>query len=351
MAKTALSVQFYNFYKQYCSQGRKYICSHFISKGYPSSTVYKYYHMMKKHGAIEDQRPSHSGRKKKHPELTPKIRRLARNRNNISQRNLAKKLPLSQRTIGRRLQEVGLNFRKKRPCPHYKGGTEQEVKSAIGRLLRNHLSKKVVSKIIIDDESYIDLNGAITYGSKGYYTDNISAAPNHIKYISKQKFPPKLDFWYAVSDFGFSDIFIWRQGLAVNSTIYREECIKRRLVPFIETNTSWDQVILWPDKASAHYAKATLADLQNLQIRVVPRNDNPTCVPQARPIETIHAILKAKVFRCQNPPTNLDDLEAGLRRAFHELKAEPFPVTGNLSRKIRGLLNKCYRNGLLSIQK
>lgn len=53
----------------------------------------------------------------------------------------------------------------------------------------------------------------------------------------------------------------------------------------------------WPDKASFHYSKKVLDLLESQQIEVVPKKDNPTNLPQCRPIEQAHTIIKRAVFK------------------------------------------------------
>ena len=150
---------------------------------------------------------------------------------------------------------------------------------------------------------------------------------------------------------GLSEIYIWRAGLAINAERYIQHCIRERLVPFIRNLHQNHPIMFWPDKASSHTANATIVELDNLQIPTVPKDCNPTNLPQARPIELVHSLIKSKVFRNQKPPRDLNELEHRLRNAFQEIKANHATVTTNFSKKVRSLINSVYRHGLLSIQK
>jgi transposase len=322
-----------------------------INAGMAHSTAYKYYDIMVTHGTLEDARKLNSRPNSIDEKTKSRLLRAAKNKDNVSVRQLANKFNLSKSTVHRQLTSMGLKYHKKRACPKYTDKQLAEVKIATGHLYRDFFAKRPFPICVMDDESYIDLDGYIQHGISGYYTDNVSTAPDSVKYQPKSKWPGKIGFWYALSDRGFSDIFIFRSGLAINAERYIQCCIRERLVPFIDQHHERSEILFWPDKASAHYANATLRELQALQIPTVPKKCNPTNLPQARPIETIHALLKDKVFRNQSPPQSVEELEIRLRYAYNELKCDHYHVTHNFTQKIRSLLNTVYRQGVLSIQK
>ena len=59
-------------------------------------------------------------------------------------------------------------------------------------------------------------------------------------------------------------------GLAVNGEVYCEQCVRERLKPFIDDMHGEDEMLFWPDLASAHYARATLDLFEELEIPYVP---------------------------------------------------------------------------------
>ena len=54
--------------------------------------------------------------------------------------------------------------------------------------------------------------------------------------------------------------------------------------------------VFWPDLASSHYAKDTIALFNEKNIRFVANSDNPPNVTQLRPIENLWGILKSRVY-------------------------------------------------------
>ena len=75
----------------------------------------------------------------------------------------------------------------------------------------------------------------------------------------------------AISSKGISNIFIVPSGQAVNQQIYKEECLKRRLIPFIQKYHQEDEFIFWADLASSHYAE-TICDFIIDQLAGMPSN-------------------------------------------------------------------------------
>jgi hypothetical protein len=52
--------------------------------------------------------------------------------------------------------------------------------------------------------------------------------------------------------------------------------------------------VFWPDLVSVHYAKDTLARIEELKIEYVPRDENSPNIPQIRLIENFWANLKER---------------------------------------------------------
>ena len=92
--------------------------------------------------------------------------------------------------------------------------------------------------------------------------------------------------------------FFLERPNSVTAKIYQENCIKTRLNDFINKNyPDRSNIIFWPDLASSHYAKTTLALLASLNIPFVKRADNPPNLPQCRPIEKFWSKLKSEVYK------------------------------------------------------
>ena len=56
-----------------------------------------------------------------------------------------------------------------------------------------------------------------------------------------------------------------------------------------------DDLVFWPDLASAHYAKIVLGYLKEKMVEIAPREDNPPNLPECKPIENYWSILRGLV--------------------------------------------------------
>ena len=85
-----------------------------------------------------------------------------------------------------------LKHRVRQIVPKY--SPEQAEKSKkLSRKLVNHLySSDPV--IVMDDEKYFTYYSNKMPGNTGFYTDNIENCPDEVKYIGKEKIPPK--YWF-----------------------------------------------------------------------------------------------------------------------------------------------------------
>ena len=80
--------------------------------------------------------------------------------------------------------------------------------------------------------------------------------------------------------------------------------------------------LLWPDLASAHYSNVVKELLNERNVPFVPRQDNPPNVPQARPIETVWALLEQKVYENNWEAENLDALARRIKQKAKEGEGE-----------------------------
>ena len=127
-----------------------------------------------------------------------------------------------------------------------------------------------------------------------FYSSNCSSSQHQVS--KEKKFEPKVMIWMALSSKDVSDVYVHKSKQAVRQATYLDECINKRLLPFIEKYHHDGNYIFWPDLASAHYSTAVQQRLEEKNVPFVSREDNPPNVHQARPIETIWTLLERKVY-------------------------------------------------------
>ena len=269
------------------------IVNHFQKEGTPRSTMYKVLDKLETDQPIRERK--RTGRPTSFtPRRKLKLKRLINNRTGVSQRKLARKFGVDQATISRQLSKMKVIYRKRVKTPKY---------SDVQRLKAKKLSRKLVnelyqskSTIIMDDEKYFCWGGDNMPGNAGYYTSNKDTCPESVRFKGQDKYPKKVLLWIALSERGFSKpLFRKSKSVAVNSEVYIEECLTKRLLPFIHKYHPDFDYIFWPDLASAHYAKDTVTWMEQ-NVYFVHKSSNPPNVPQARPIENFWGCLAQKVY-------------------------------------------------------
>jgi hypothetical protein len=270
-----------------------------------------------------------------------------------SLRKTAKKFNVSHTTISNTLKRYGVMCHKRKSAPLYTPEKKKEVRKALGRLYREHLTNgnHGLPFIVMDDETYITQNDEAKFSCKTFYAKDPHTTPEDIRTCGLTKFPFKVGLWYAISDHGVSDYFVWQQGLAIDAQKYKIHCLQQRLIPFINRHYPDRNCIFWPDKASSHYAKSVLCYLESKQIPMVYKHCNPTNVPQCRPIENLHAEIKRRVFSDKFHPNSAAELQARLCVVMDNLKLNAPTVCHGFSSRVRVLVDKAYRRGVLSVHK
>ena len=100
-----------------------------------------------------------------------------------------------------------------------------------------------------------------------------------------------------MSNKGLSKPYIVPANNAINSDTYINQCLRLRLLPFINQHHINQEYIFWPDLAPCHYSNTSVAFMTNNNIHFVPKNKNPPAVPECRAIEDFWGILKIQVHK------------------------------------------------------
>ena len=230
-------------------------------------------------------------------------------RKGLSQREIARKYNISQPYVNKILQEQGLTAYKKEKVPSVTPQQQERQRCRIDRLYRSLLATDSGNPdLVIDDEAYFPLLCSSVPGNRYYYATARGDAPDAIRQSPQKKFESKVLIWLAISRKGISRAFICHAG-TMNKDVYIKECIRRRLIPFINMHHSDGDYLFWPDLASCHYAKDTVATFEEEGINFVAKECNPPCVPQLRPIEDFWGMLKQKVYHRNWQAQTLDQLE------------------------------------------
>lgn len=259
----------------------------------------------------------------------------------ISQRQAARKFNCSQNHICKTLKKkTGIRSKKKIKIPKRSDQQRDLARTKCSRLfskLKNRLC-------IIDDEYYFTLAHTSINGNDRFYTSDLKSTPADIKYQPIEKFQKKLLVWIAFSEKGISDPYFVPSGLAVNQKIYLNECIKKRLMPFINRHHLDGQYLFWPDLASAHYAKTVVEYLEEKKVNFVERRDNPANLPECRPIENFWSILKGLVYKSNWQAKNLDQLQKRIKYCLSKID---FELIQGLAQSIPSLVDNVRRNGVI----
>ncbi|XP_031621019.1 uncharacterized protein LOC116339337 [Contarinia nasturtii] len=297
------------------------------------------------HEGKEQENKKKSGRPPKLSVRTTKsLLSSAKNKDGQSTRRLSRKFEVSSSTVHRILKKNNIVYRKQKGASKYTPNQLEIIPKCCRALRDTHFSNGKF--IILDDESYFTFAHHELSENDGFYTDNIEATPDNVKYAGKAKFEPKVLVWVAISSKGISAPIIRPQEAeAINSDIYIDQCLPK-LKQFIENHHARDEIMFWPNLASSHYAKETLNWLTEQNIPFVPEEDNPPDIPQARPIEDFWSAFKHKVYEKGWEARNEQQLMGRIERKLKEMDVS---VCRDMVLNVRSILRKIEDNGPLSV--
>ena len=266
------------------------------------------------------------------------------NKSGISQRKRARKFSVSQSTVSRTLKNrTEVKILRRKTAPKY-SNDDQERRAQLRSLSVYRLLQPDV-QILMDDEKYFSFSGDIA-SNRSYYTIDPSTAPSHIKFKRRIKFAPKLLVWMAVFLKWISSVYLHRSKTAIDTETYLNECIRKRLIPFIDRYHTGDSILFWPDLANAYYARKVQAFSTAHRINYVKRERNPPNVPQARPIETIWTRLEQRIYENNWEAQNIDQLA---KRIILKVKELDHNVVTTMLEGVKKKLLTTYRKGAYSV--
>lgn len=343
MKPLSLIERLYKYCELHWNDGKSAIVKHFVDENTPKRTIYRYIEMWEK--GLSPTRRLGSGRK---PKIMTRanLNRLANmtdDRSGISTRQLARKFKCSQSYIVKTIQEkTAIKYHKKTKIPDRRPHQLSQLQTRCGRMCRKFHSHEFV----LDDESYFTLSHSDKNSNAGFWSSDVSSAPNNVKFKVQAKFEKKVLVWMAISPRGISQPFIAPSGLAINQEIYLNECLAKRLLPFIEKHHADGNYVFWPDLASSHYATVVTDYLTAKKVVFVEKKDNPACVPELRPIEHFWSILKGLVYERNWRAETIDQLT---NRIKYCLKKVDVNVVQGMVRGVYSRVDTVRREGEVAL--
>ena len=339
-----LIVQFVRRWKHRRIDWKKMTAHHFMDQGIPKSTIYEILDRLERTGSVVRKRGSGRKAVKMDRRKREALRRAVDHKTGISQRELAVRFGCNQSYISRTIRRLKIMCRKRVKVPKYKD--DAAIREARKRCRKLYNLYKTLD-FVIDDEKYFGLTGFQMSGNRNYYSSNRDRTPSSVATYSKKKFEPKVMLWIAISPKGLSTpVLTSGRSMSVTSSTYITRCLNPVLVPFLQEKYPNGGYIFWPDKASSHYARATCSFLDGRGVNYVPKDVNPTEVPQCRPIEDFFGVLAGHVYRKNWVARDTEALKRRIRTCIWRISPETVQVTAQAVRK---RLLKAYRLGIFKV--
>ena len=114
--------------------------------------------------------------------------------------------------------------------------------------------------------------------------------------------------WVAASCRGLSQVYFGKQKQNIDNGLYVNDCLRKRLLPFINKQHSDNNFIFFPDLTTSHYARNTVNFMISENIKFVNKSENVANVSEIRPIEKFWSKLKGNVYKNSWTAENLNKL-------------------------------------------
>ena len=338
-------VQFFSRIQGIRQDWKSFTVAHFVAEGMSRSSVYHIINNYVARGTVERRAGSGRPSVKMNTANRQRLKRMVNHRTGVSQRALGNLFFCSQQYISRMIKKLKISYRKRVKVPKYKDyAAMREAKKRCRKLY----NKFRTVDFVIDDEKYFGLSGYQMTGNRGYYTSDPKLTPEKVRTFGKKKFEPKVMLWIAMSPKGISrPVLTSGRSMSVTAHSYVNNCLNPHLLRFLNTHYPHGQgYVFWPDKASAHYAGLTTTFLSDNNIEYVKKEDNPTEVPQCRPVEDFFGLLATRVYHKNWVAKDAEHLKRRIRKCLREI---PLSTVQATMASVRRRLLRAYRVGLLSV--
>lgn len=304
----------------------------------PKSTVNNVLNRYKDTLSIERKTRTVKAKGTRDQELREKVLRSIKVNPGLSDNDRAKRYGTSKSTIRRIRIYAKLTSYRTIKYPN-RSEKQQSIAKKRARRLYEQVLTKFNGCIIMDDETYVKMDVKQLPGRTFYVAKMRGAVDDRYKYIKLDKFgKKKVLIWQAICSCGLkSRPFLTFSTMT--SEIYREECLEKRLLPFIRCHRS--PVKFWPDLASCHYSKTTVEWYSANSVDIVPKDMNPPNCPELRPIEQFWAITKQKLKKHGRSSNSKQNMEIKWNKVCAEV---PRKVVQNLMHGVKKKVRNFYRN-------
>lgn len=291
-----------------------------MEEGAPKRTIYNVIQRYEESGQVEYKKLCGRPSVKTSPKKVEKVRKLYEKAPSTSIRIAARKLKMTVSTLSNiKLKKLGITARTKKKGSKYTENQEARAKTGCRKVYEKTLKKVLV----IDDETYVTFDPNQVPGRDFVHSADHSQLNYDQKFKQIVKFPKRYLVWQAMDELGnVSDAFI--STGTMTGQIYLEECLKKRLIPFILKYHEIEDIIFWPDLATCHYAGVVTSFLAAKNIDFVSKKENPPNVPEARGIEKFWAECKRRYHHRSEEPKNL----RGFKQVWSRLSLETGKTCG-----------------------
>ena len=278
--------------------------NHFRQQNVPTNTIHNVIRRFIKSGTSTYKKiPGRKAYVNTHKQQQRVVRYFSKH-NSASVRVASDQLGINKDSLQKIKRKIGIRTLKKVKKPKYTAAQIIRVKAGCTKLYKMSVPSGGDCFFIIDDETYVHQDPS-QIPSDEYYNEIPGEQLDVEDTIAPtEKFPVKYMVWQAMAEDGQVSKPFFYQGI-INSDVYMKECIKKRLVPFLNKFKHQKNILFWPDLATAHYSRKTQDLLKQLQINYVSKSNNPPNVPQCRPIEVFWAVCKARYKKNMVKPTNM----------------------------------------------
>lgn len=278
---------------------------HFIEQKVPRATIYRAIKTIEMNGNCKF-RPISGRPKTKTVERAKKVidRKLER-KPDTSVRELARISQVSVGTAFNLKKELHYNCYTKQPTSKTTVNQEERIKRGARKLYEKLIPSGGEKIVVMDDETYVFQDPSEIPGKQFYNEKPGRPVPHTDKFKRKTKFAKKFLVWQAIDQHGNVSAPFISQG-TINGDVYLNECLKKRLLPFIAKNHNVEEVLFWPDMARAHYATQVTDWLKSQNIDFVSHSENTPNFPAGRPIEKFWALCKSLYRQTKQMPKSVE---------------------------------------------
>jgi hypothetical protein len=307
-------------------------------------TVHKAIKRYEELGTLEDRPGRGDKRTVRTLSMVNRIRKRIRRNPTVPQRELARRLNISARSVNRVVcDQLGLRAYRQTRCQRLEL-MHLTKRLRCARALQQRFREGRHLQVVWSDEKIFGANPIVNPQNDRVLAHTLEEANQAGRRVGQRQFAPQVHVWGAITSNGKCPLVFFEPGEKVNAELYLTKVLEGALLPWTRRHFNRCHWIFQQDGATAHTSRRVQEWCKNRLPEFIAKDEWPPRSPDLNPLDfSVWSVMERKVHATTH--VNRDSLKKTILKAWDELSPEYLrPTVDSVPRRLRAVISA--RGGL-----